>query len=254
MRVDGEFHVIKLDGMFHVAFQPNADREWLRIVASFYNYERAWHYCEVERCMDVDGDSYTGDEEAGGRSNPPVQIDADKPMIDFDLPGLVRGIMGPDGCGYDIPKPRPFDTEHPDADEMPRDYHERMRLDAMRDIAKAADDPKVLADLPDTVVSQLSNAGQKQVAEARAEKATEDDEPLGERQLAAYNFLTSAANPAGLVEASQQDISKGAGVPLGSMGFIIESLERRGLIELVERGKPTRKGVFRVKPNAPVAA
>lgn len=249
---EGDFRVIRLDGLFHVVFRPDSDPEWFRIIASFYTYERAYQYCDVERCMTLDDFSDTHDEEAAGLRLPPVGANLDAARNEADIPGLVRDIWN---IGDKVtPHPRDDFSDQPEHDEAPKDYHRRRdetaKAEAAKEIARAADRLGDTADLPDSVVSQLSKNGQAQVREARAKAMAPDGEPLTERQLAVYDFFTEHANPLHLVEASIKDISDGAGVPHGSMGFLLETLEKKKLIEDAERGGPMRKGVYRVNAMA----
>jgi ribosomal protein L40E len=251
----GDFRILKMDGMFHVVFRPDADPEWFRIIASFYTYDRAYSYCDIERVMFYDSESNTSDEEKAGLRTPPIQIDVEKHTIEADLPSLVRDIWQNDN----LPEPLPVEdfNDQPENSvvvdaprlEEPKNYDRRIAEQA---IAKQADKPVCVKCGEPRSLGSASQCRKCYVAKpATAEqKAPPSDEPLSDKQLAVYDFFIERANPLHLVEASLKEISDGSGVPHGSISFLLETLEKKQLLESVERGDPKRKSVFRVKAMA----
>lgn len=240
----GDFRVIKMDGMFHVVFRPAADPEWFRIIASFHRYERAYQYCDLERVMFYDGESDTYDEEKAGYAAPPIQIDVDKASVEADLPALVRDIWGGASTREGLPEPLPIEdfSDQPDGGEVPEspeEYHKRL-------IAKQADKP-ICAECGGARSPGSASLCRKCYTAANHPPLPADVEiTLTEKQEAVFKFFVSHANAEKLVNASMKQIAAEAGVKQGSMGMMIESLERKRLIEVVERGGPTSSGVFRV--------
>lgn len=228
--VKGDFHVIRMDGMFHVVFRPDADPEWFRIVASFYTYDRAWSYCDIERVSSYEPDSWTGEEEVGGYRQPPVGEFPESPLEARDgIAEMTRTVY--DGGEHVDPHPTEDFTDHPQEDEHPTAYHERIFAEA---ICKAADapEPEPSASLPPL------------------DPATEV--LLTDKQRRVLNYLRGRSNSAHLVNASHRDIANACGVSPGSMVYLTETLERKGFIEIVEQGTAVVSGVFRmIQPGEP---
>jgi hypothetical protein len=247
---NGDFRVMKMDGQFHVVFRPFADPQWFRIIASFYTYERAYQYCDVERVLFYDGDSGTSDEEKVGSHAPPIELDTDKHIVEADIAGLVRDLW-PENAEATVPLPVEDFTDQPDTTlvvdtpilEKPEDYHKRLAAEAY---AKAADSPTCTECGAPRSPGSASMCRACYVGKTQKPLIRDPDISLTQNQSAVFNFFACHANPQQLVNASIKEIAEGAGVAKGSMGMLLEALERKGLIEVVERGSPTRSGVFRV--------
>lgn len=225
----GDFHVIQMAGMFHVVFQPDADPQWFRIVATFHTYKRAYHYCDIERVMTWDMDSNTTDEIG---TEPPKALEQrlEDQHEDAGVAEMVRDIYTQGGG--DVPPPHPIDdfTEHPQEMEPPEAFKQRTE------------------NLTCEGCGSSRSPGSARLCRSCYTKASQPsvEITLTEKQTAVLQFFTSHANPQKLVNASVKQIAREAGVSPGSMGFLLESLERKRLIEVVERGSPNSTGVFRV--------
>lgn len=249
--VNGDFHVIRMDNLFHVAFRPDADPEWFRIVGTFFTYERAYSYCDIERVSVwsytddkgvVSGESWTGDEELAGLRSAPVHLELPSGgMAERQgVAELVRGVY--DGGEHVIPHAEEDFSEHPNEDEPPKDFHERQFQQA---IAKAADKPTC-----------IDCGGPRHPSSAlRCRKCYQDKplppegEQLTKNQEKVLEFFLAKANPLRLVSATYRQIADGAGIIKASASGVVESLERRGIIETVERGKPGHECVFKLVPD-----
>lgn len=244
----GDFRVMKMDGMFHVVFRPDADPAWFRIIASFYNYDRAYQFCDLERVLFYEGETCTYDEEKAGEWAPPIQIDVDKASIEADLPTLVRDIWGGASASGGLPEPLPVEdfSDQPDGFEKPDDYSRRQYEQA---IAKQAD--YLCAECGQPRSPGSASLCRKCYTAANHPPLPEGVEiTLTEKQEAVFRFFTTHANAEKLVNASLKQIATESGVRPGSMAMLLESLERKRLIEVVERGGPTSSGVFRVVVEA----
>lgn len=247
-QVDGDFHVIRMDNLFHVVFRPDSDPEWFRIIGSFYTYERAFIYCDIERvstCIWKDekgedvADSCTGDEEMAGLRAPPVHLELPSSGGMADREGvaeLVRGVY--DAAEHVAPHSVEDFSEHPNENEPPKEYHDRQWQKA---VAKEADRPTCAeCGKPRHPSSARLCRNCYRVTPA------DSTDPLTPNQTKALKFFQSRANPLHLVSATYRQIADGAGLLKASTSGIVESLERRGLLEVVERGKPGYECVFRL--------
>jgi len=213
--VHGDFHVIRMAGMFHVVFRPDSDPEWFRIIATFPTYERAWSYCDIERVSCFEVDTETGEEEAKGLCAPPVGI----------LPGegqhrelalLVRDIYD----GDKVPAHQEEDHDRdPEEDEPPAAWRERIRMDAV--------------------------AKQEKEAPKTAPFPASTDLSINQRSVLAF-FIGNAGETM-RISASYREIADVAKVSRSGIIGVIEALERKGAIEIIERGSPTTPGVFRLR-------
>lgn len=235
--VNGDFHVIKMDGLFHVVFRPDSDPEWFRIIASFYTYERAWSYCDVERVSvwtytnsetgQVYAESETGDEERGGlRPAPVVSIPGGGMASRDGCSDMVRSICPEADVAVQAHPDEDFNS-HPHEDEPPKDYAQRIQEEAIAAICRAADQMP-----PD------DGAPADPMAEAISE--------LSDSQWSVLRFFQDHADGERLVRASVKDISEKSGTSKGSTTFLIEALERKGFIGIVERGNSTSATLYRL--------
>jgi ribosomal protein L40E len=247
--VNGDFHVIRMDNLFHVVFRPDSDPEWFRIIATFYTYERAYSYCDVERVSvwtwtnsegEVDAESYTGEEEMKGLRMPPIHLELPEGGMATrsGVAELVRGVY--DGGEHVGPHPDEDFSEHPNEDEAPKDFHARQA-------------EKAVADTPEQPTCIDCGAPRSPGSASRCRKCYQN-KPLEEGDLTknqekVLEFFLAKANPLRLVSANYRQIADGAGIVKASASGVVESLERRGLIEIVERGKPGRECVFRLVPD-----
>jgi hypothetical protein len=249
---NGDFHVVRMDGLFHVVFRPDSDPEWFRIIATFFTYERAYIYCDIERVSvwkwanekgEVFADSATGDEEMAGLRPVPVHVEIPTGGLGErdGIVELVRGVY--EGGEHVQPHPEEDFSEHPDEDEPPKDYHERQFQAA---VAKQAGAPS------------CQNCGKPRSPGSAAlcrdcyqgKVPAEDTPELTEKQQAVLEYFIEHANPLRLVNASYKQIAVGSRVANGSIGFLVETLERKGLIEIVERARGTAKAsVFKLVPD-----
>ncbi len=240
--VQGDFHVIRMDGLFHVVFRPDADPEWFRIIASFYTYERAYSYCDIERVSvwswpREDGteahDSETGEEEAAGLRAPPVEPIPEGWMATRDgCAEMVRNVME-DADANVQPHPEEDFSDQPKHDEAPKDYNARVQEDAITAICQAADElpPEPEPELPPSPKIVALN-------------------DLTDNQWSVLQFFQGRAEIGGTVTASMEDIASEAGVARGSTPYFLEVLERKGFIDVVERGGATATGVYRLNDPA----
>lgn len=263
--VNGDFHVIKMDGLFHVVFRPDEDPEWFRIIATFYTYERAWSYCDIERVSvwnyvdsktgEASAESHTGDEEMAGLRAPPSDPIPEGWMASRDgCAEMVRSVF-PEADAIIPPHPDEDFSDRPNEDELPKDYHERIFKEAVARQAR---------DLPKEVVAELSKKGQRAVADALAEQPQPEPDveldayaqavsELSANQWSVLKFFQGRAEIGETASGTLKEIASEAGVSLGSMGYFIETLERKGFLSVVERGNSTTPGVFRLTdPTASV--
>lgn len=208
----GDFRIIKMDGMFHVVYRPDSDPEWFRIIASFYTYERAWQYYDVERVLSFDGDSATTDET--DRKAPDFHMP--DPQTDFGVAEMVRNIS-PDASEA-VPYNSIADEcevidEQPLTNEEPKDYRQRTET-AQGDLT-----PKEAAVLA-VLESESDSAG------------------------------VAAISTAKIASAARIHPDQGAFVPLGSVPFLLERLEGKGRVKKVEAGKSGKPSKFQVSKPA----
>jgi len=242
----GDFRIIKLDGMFHVVFRPDSDPEWFRIVASFYTYERAWLYCDLERVTSFDGDSSTTDEVKAGTREAPL-FEMPDPQAEFDPAGMARNIMPEaDAAVPPIPPEARAEVvdEQPEDDEIPKDYDARMFGQGVRKMQSF--DERVAADIARAADATEAPSGPAD------DKSPQVD--LTEREAAVLRVLTERSNYMGLAGISLAEIAAASRAPLGSMSFLLESLEDYGLITKVEVGRQGRSSIYRVESKARAAA
>jgi len=89
--------------------------------------------------------------------------------------------------------------------------------------------------------------------------AAPGERPLSEGCRKALAFLATTADVDGMVSATWAQICKGSGVPSGSMGFTMETLEKRGALKVIRsaegRGKPVQYQIISDhRPSAPAPA
>lgn len=219
----GDFHVIRMDGMFHVVFRPDSDPEWFRIIASFFTYDRAWSYCDIERVSAWDPDATcTNDEEAKGLRSPPTG-EMPNEQGHREIVDLVRHVYEGERV-----QPRPVEdfSDHPTEDEHPKQYHDRVYAEA---------------------IARLADAGPAPAAEVRTDQQGEGEDEVSSQQTAVLDVLQRNANPEGLVSLSLAKIASQAAVPHGSISFLLDSLERKRLMRVVERGRAGQTTIYRVE-------
>lgn len=244
-RVKGDFHIIRMDDLFHVVFRPDSDPEWFRIIATFFTYDRAYMYCDIERISSYEiwdergGNSDTATEEHEGLRPAPVQIEPPAGwMGSFDgAPDLVRNIC-PEADKALPPQPAEDFSEHPNDGEDPKVFHDRQFQQA---IAKEADKPTCA----ECGKPRHPSSGRLCRACYRV-TPVEGEDPLTPNQTKVIKFFRSNANPLNLVSATYRRVADGSGILKTSASGVVESLERRGLVEVVERGKPGHECVFRL--------
>jgi DNA-binding MarR family transcriptional regulator len=247
--VQGDFRVIKMDGLFHVVFRPDSDPEWFRIIATFYTYDRAYCYCDIERISsyeiwdDRGGNSDTATEVHDGLREPPIQIEPPEGWMGrFDgAPDLVRNICQ-DADQALPPQPEEDFTEYPEEGEEPKDFYDRQYAQA---IAKAADAP--ICQICGKPRSPGSAALCRDCYQGKV--PAEDTAELTDKQRAVLEYFLEHANPLRLVSASYKQIATEARVSNGSIVYLVETLEREGFIEVVERGAGKRSSVFKLVPE-----
>jgi len=247
--VKGDFHVIKMDGLFHVVYRPDSDPEWFRIIATFFTYDRAYMYCDIERISsyeiwdDRGGNSDTATEEHDGLRPAPVQIEPPEGWMGrFDgVPEMVRNVCQ-DADKALPPHPLEDFEDHPNEGEEPKAYHDRQYE---RAICRAADQPTC------EICGKPRTPGSAALCREcyQGKVPTEETLELTEKQQAVLEFFLSHANPLRLVNASYKQIATEARVSNGSIVYLVETLERKGFIEVVERGKGTRTSVFKLVPE-----
>lgn len=247
--VNGDFHVIRMNGLFHVVFQPDSDPEWFRIIATFFTYDRAYMYCDLERVSvwtwggegEVSAESETGEEELKGLRPAPVHVEMpESELAKADgIPAIVRNVY--EGGEHVAPHPEEDFSDHPNEDEPPKDYHTRQFEQA---IVKEGDKPTCAE-----CGKPRHPSSARLCRDCYRVTPVDGDEPLTPNQTKALKFFRASANPLHLVSASYRQIADGAGLLKTSASGIVESLERRGLIEVLERGKPGRECVFRLTPS-----
>lgn len=231
--VNGDFHVIRMDGLFHVVFRPDSDPEWFRIIATFYTYERAYSYCDIERVSVWNDekwgpDSHTGEEEVAGLRTPPIADDIPEGwMATRDgCSELVRSIMEDADVAVQ-PHPDEDFSDHPNEDEAPKDYHQRVQEEAIAAICRAADTPE-----PER--TSASDPMSQAISE------------LSDNQWSVLKFFQGHADAERQVRASIKDVAEEAGIAKGSTTFLIEALERKGFLTIVERGDSKSATMYRV--------
>lgn len=248
--VQGDFHVIRMDNLFHVVFRPDSDPEWFRIIATFFTYDRSFMYCDIERVSsyeifdDSGGNSDTAQEVHDGLREPPLQIEPPEGWMGrFDgAPERVRNIC-PDADKALAPHPHENFTEHPNEGEEPKDYHNRQWAEA---IAKEADQPVC------QICGKPRSVGSAALCRDcyQGKVPTEDTAELTDKQKAVLEYFLGHANPLRLVSATYKQIATEARVSNGSIVYLVETLERKGFIQIVERGKGTRSSVFKLVPES----
>lgn len=248
--VKGDFHVIRFEGMYHVVFRPDADPEWFRIVASFFTYDRAYMYCDIERVSSYEpydergGNSETADEEHGGLRTPPLHLSPPESLLERvdGIPDLVRGVY--DGGDHAEPAPLEDFSDHPHDDEPPKEFHDRVHQEAVAAIEREANKP--------TCAECGGPRSPTSASLCRAcytgAKPAEDGE-LTPNQNAVLEFFLGHANPLRLVNATFRQIATEARVASGSVVYLVETLERKGFIEIVERGGGKQSSVFKLVPE-----
>lgn len=253
--VNGDFHVIRMDGLFHVVFRPDGDPEWFRIIASFYTYERAYSYCDIERVTAFedwdereDYNAETAVEEHDGLRLPPVALALPTGGLAASdgVAELVRGIY--DGGEHVEPHPIEDFSDHPQEDEGPKDYHDRLYRETLeREAAKPT----------------CQNCGKPRSVGSAAlcrdcfqgKVPAEDTPQLTDKQRAVLEYFLEHANPMRLVSASYKQIATEARVSNGSIVYLVETLERKGFIEIVEKAKGSaRSSVFKLVPDKIIAS
>jgi hypothetical protein len=250
----GDFHVIRMDDLFHVVFRPSSDPEWFRIIATFYTYERAYCYCDIERISSYEiwdergGNSDTLTEVHEGTREAPIHVDVPEAWMGrFDgAPDLVRGVCTEADAAIPIPPEEDF-SAHPNEDEEPKDYHDRQYAQA---ISKAADQPSC------QICGKPRSVGSAALCrDCYTGKVPSEDTPeLTEKQQAVLEYFIEHANPLRLVNASYKQIATEARVSNGSIVYLVETLERKGFIEVVERGSNKRSSVFKLIPEKIMAS
>jgi hypothetical protein len=218
--VKGHFRVIRMDDLFHVVFRPDDDPEWFRIVGSFYTYERAWSYCDIEEVLAWEPDTSTGDEEAGKLRLPPVgPLPSDGHHR--DLAETVRNIY--DSGRETQPTPEEDFSDHPAQGEPPKDWRDRTYADAIarqvKDVEPASPEAPTFPPADELTINQRS----------------------------ALAFFISSANEKRLISASYREIADNSQVSRSGVLAVVEALERKGCIEIIERGSSTSSGVFRLR-------
>lgn len=239
--VRGDFRIIKLDGMFHVVFRPDADPEWFRIIASFFTYERAFQYWDVERVLSFEGDSDTSDELKAGVREPPVFEMPDPQGGSFSIRDMVRDVVE---STSDAELPAPIDPseqemceEQPHYEEAPDEYHSRLHRSAIAAMPAAVE----------TTKAEIASAADSSSEEPPIDR---EDEQLTEREAAVLAALDGKSNYLGIVSVSLGEIAAASRVPLGSVSFLLEQLEKRRLLKKVERGTNGRSSIYRVESKA----
>lgn len=240
--VHGDFHVIKMGGLFHVAFRPDADPEWFRIIGTFFTYERAYSYCDIERVSvwtykdsetgEIHAEGWTGDEELAGLRSPPI-ADAipEGWMASRDgCADMVRNICD-DASAAVPPHPDEDFSDQPGENEAPKDYRQRVHEEAVAAICHAADALPPEPELPPDPKAEALNG-------------------LTDNQWSVLRFFQGRAEPGGTVNASQNAIASEAGVARGSITYFLETLERKGFIDIVERGGADTTGTYRLNDPA----
>lgn len=208
----GDFRIIKMDGMFHVVYRPDSDPEWFRIIASFYTYERAWQYYDVERVLSFDGDSATTDE-ADRKAPDFVMPD---PQTGFGVAEMVRNVT-------------------PEADEAVP-------------LGSFADEFEVVAEQPET---NEEPKGYRQRTGASQDHLTPKEAAvLAVLEGEANNAGVAAISTAKIASAARVHPDHAAFVPLGSVPFLLERLEGKGRVKKVEAGKSGKPSKFQVSKPA----
>lgn len=236
--VKGDFRVIRMDGLFHVVFRPDDDPEWFRIIATFFTYERAWCYCDIERVSSYeiwDGEydnSETMAEERQGLRTPPVDgvpqgwMAAEDGAVD-----LVRNICT-DADAAVAPHPKEDFSDHPQEDEEPKEWHKRLHEEA---VARPAPEAPIRAE-------SVPEPEDESPPDPKIEAVND----LTDHQWSVLQFFNGRAKVGETVTASFKDIASEGGVAQGSMPYFMETLEKKGFIEIVERGSSTKAGTYRL--------
>lgn len=238
--VHGDFHVVRMNGLFHVVFRPDTDPEWFRIIATFFTYERAYSYCDIERVSvwtytdnstgKVHADSETGEEEMLGLHSAPIHLALPESSLDSPdgIAAMVRGIYE----GDENVEPHPMEdfSDHPNENEDPKDYRRRLHEDAVEAVA-AVPLPE-----PEPEIDQ----------EPEADPCAEALKDLSDNQWSVLKSLQHRADADQTINASMKEIATEAGVAQGSMPYFLETLDRKGFIETVERGSPTSSAIYRL--------
>lgn len=255
--VHGDFHVIRMDGLFHVVFRPDADPEWFRIIGSFYTYERAWIYCDIERVSvwsyrdketgKDEPESTTGDEEVAGLRPAPVISETVSALNQTDdLPAMLRDVYestaesdGP------MPPSHPMEdfSDHPREGEEPKDYHRRQFDEA---VARPSVSPPIAAVEP--------TSDEAAPHEALADPMDEAARDLSDAQWSVLKFFRDHVGDDNTVRASFKTIADEAGVAVGSAPFLIEVLEKKGFITKEERGTAKSATLWRLHTADELAA
>jgi hypothetical protein len=231
----GDFRIIKLDGMFHVVFRPDAQPEWFRIIASFFTYERAYSYCDLERVMSFDGDGETSEEIKDAAREPPSFV-MPNPEKEFGVPEMVRNLLfETNEAVSQLPVDEEL-NEQPRDQEEPQSYRERIREASVR----------ALPTIIEATAAGISSAADEPQPEP---PITASAEPLGAREAAVLKALSARANHMGIASASQSEIAAASDVPSGSIPPILQDLESRGFIKRTEKGTPGRSSLYRVNPT-----
>ena len=239
--VSGDFHVIRMGGLFHVVFRPDSDPEWFRIIASFYTYERAYSYCDIERVSvwtykDANGEEYaeseTGEEEMGGLRVPPIdEAIPEGWMATRDgAAELVRSVMEEADEAVTPHPPQDF-SDQPHEGEPPKEYHKRVFAEAVAEQPAVAP-PPAKPEEPEPA--------------AAADPMAEAIKDLTDNQWSVLQFFRSRVQIGETVTASMKEIAVEAGVAQGSMPYFLETLERKGFIEIVTRGTTASPGEYRL--------
>ncbi len=266
--VHGDFHVIKMDGLFHVVFRPDADPEWFRIIASFYTYERAYAYCDIERVSvwtykdsetgELSGESHTGDEELQGTRGAPFLIEVPEGwMASRDgAAEMVRGVMD-EAAAAVPPHPQEDFSDQPEEDEPPSEYHSRLyELACKGEIVD--DEPKAVSAIPPPP-KKVEPAKPAAPAPPIEENEETPEPAVGERDLSdsqwsVLKFFRDHVGEDREVRASLSKIAEEAGVPSGSVSFLIEVLEKKGFVTRVKRGDSTGATLWRLNTSDEQAA
>lgn len=272
---DGSFHIITFEDQFHVIFRPEHDPQWFRIIASFYTWERAYQYWDVERVMAWEDESSVDEDEKNSPAlaQPPT-IPDQNPQGEGGLRELVRDIyQEADDAVPEEPLSPPFDDSRTYRFEtkLPSDpdkADEKALTEAIEQVDEwfqanpyglpasfFAEKFKLTVDESWHLIAALMDAGEAQIIH-RVDSGGALVVPLGHKpppmrmtpkQEAVYRCLLERSDERGRATASFAELAKAARVESGSVVALVDSLERKQLVRIAERGGPTKKTVFEVR-------
>lgn len=257
--VHGDFRVIRMDGLFHVVYRPDADPEWFRIIATFYTYERAYSYCDVERVSvwtysdsekgTIHAESETGEEELLGLRAPPIEETVSQGwMASRDgCAEMVRDICSVDDRPLPPWHPDEDFSDHPNEDEPPKDYHKRLHEEA---VAKQPPAEAPIRAEPVPTPEPEPEDEEEPDPDPLADAARD----LSDHQWSVLKYFRDHVGEDRTIRASFKTIADEAEVAAGSCPFLIEVLEQKGFITKAERGTSKSATLWRLHTAEEVAA